>query len=112
MDIICAGEMLIDFTPMQQQGAYMANPGGAPANVAIATARNGLDTAFLGILGNDDFGRKLQGVLEEDHVKMLCPDLTDQAITTLAFVTLYEGGEDLLRLPESRVRTFCSPKKM
>ena len=35
MDIICAGEMLIDFTPMQQQGAYMANPGGAPANVAI-----------------------------------------------------------------------------
>ena len=93
MDIICAGEMLIDFTPMQQQGAYMANPGGAPANVAIATARNGLDTAFLGILGNDDFGKKLQGVLEEDHVKMLCPDLTDKAITTLAFVTLYEGGE-------------------
>lgn len=26
MDIICAGEMLIDFTPMQQQGTYMANP--------------------------------------------------------------------------------------
>ena len=24
---------------------------------------------------------------------MLCPDLTDKAITTLAFVTLYEGGE-------------------
>ena len=93
MDIICAGEMLIDFTPMQQQGTYKANPGGAPANVAIATARNGLDTAFLGILGNDDFGKKLQGVLEEDHVKMLCHDLTDKAITTLAFVTLYEGGE-------------------
>ena len=37
MDIICAGEMLIDFTPMQQPGAYMANPGGSPANVAIAT---------------------------------------------------------------------------
>lgn len=29
MDIICAGEMLIDFTPMQQQGTYKANPGGA-----------------------------------------------------------------------------------
>lgn len=57
MDIICAGEMLIDFTPMQQQGTYKANPGGAPANVAIATARNGLDTAFLGILGNDDLER-------------------------------------------------------
>ena len=108
MDIICAGEMLIDFTPMQQQGTYKANPGGAPANVAIATARNGLDTAFLGILGNDDFGKKLQGVLEEDHVKMLCPDLTDKAITTLAL----KAAKDLLRLPENRVQISCSPKKM
>ena len=81
-------------------------PGGAPANVAIATARNGLDTAFLGILGNDDFGRKLQGVLEEDHVKMLCPDLTDQAITTLAFVTLYEGGERSFTFAPDAERTY------
>ena len=25
--------------------------------------------------------------------KCLCPELTDKAVTTLAFVTLYEGGE-------------------
>ncbi len=93
MDIICMGEMLIDFTPGEQKNTYTANPGGAPANVAIATARNQLDTAFLGILGNDDFGKLLKETLEKDGVKMLCPVLTDQAVTTMAFVTLYEGGE-------------------
>lgn len=87
------GEMLIDFTPGKEANSYTANPGGAPANVAIATARNGLRTAFLGILGNDDFGRFLKETLERDGVKLLCPKLTDEAVTTLAFVTLYEGGE-------------------
>lgn len=93
MDIICMGEMLIDFTPGKEPNSYTANPGGAPANVAIATARNGLETAFLGILGNDDFGKLLQNTLKQNGVQMLCPELTDQAVTTLAFVTLYEGGE-------------------
>ena len=49
MDIICVGEMLIDFTPGKEERTYTANPGGAPANVAIAVVRNGLDAAFLGI---------------------------------------------------------------
>ena len=93
MDIICAGEMLIDFTPGGQPDTYTANPGGAPANVAVSTSRNGLDTAFLGILGNDDFGKKLKKVLNDEEITMLCPNLTDRAVTTLAFVTLYEGGE-------------------
>ncbi len=93
MDIICMGEMLIDFTPGKEARSYTANPGGAPANVAISTARNELSTAFLGVLGNDDFGKLLKETLETDGVTMLCPTLTDQAITTLAFVTLYEGGE-------------------
>lgn len=92
-DIICAGEMLIDFTPGNAPHTFTANPGGAPANVAISTARNKLSTAFLGILGNDDFGKRLKQTLESNQVTLLCPELTDKAITTLAFVTLYEDGE-------------------
>lgn len=93
MDIICMGEMLIDFTPGSQERSYICNPGGAPANACIAIARNGLETGFLGKLGNDDFGKLLKRTLEENKVKVLCPKLTDEAVTTLAFVTLYEGGE-------------------
>lgn len=43
--------------------------------------------------GNDDFGKLLKTTLEKDGVELLCPELTDEAVTTLAFVTLYEGGE-------------------
>ncbi len=93
MDIICMGEMLIDFTPGKEERSYVCNPGGAPANACIAIARSGLETAFLGKLGNDDFGKLLKKTLEDNQVSMLCPELTDDAVTTLAFVTLYEGGE-------------------
>lgn len=93
MDAICIGEMLIDFTPGDGERTYVANPGGAPANVAISMSRNGLDVGFIGKIGQDDFGRLLVQTLKTDHVKLLCPELTDQANTTLAFVTLYENGE-------------------
>lgn len=93
MDAICVGEMLIDFTPGEQPGSYVRNPGGAPANACIAMARNELEAGFLGKLGDDEFGRFLKGTLEADHVAVLCPELTEEAITTLAFVTLYENGE-------------------
>nr|MCR4610601.1 carbohydrate kinase [Lachnospiraceae bacterium] len=93
MKIICAGEMLIDFTPAGEPFTYKANPGGAVANVAVSTARNGIDTSFLGVLGNDDFGRMLKEILDKDNIRMLKPELTDEAISTMAFVTLYEDGE-------------------
>lgn len=93
MDIICMGEMLIDFTPGKEERSYVCNPGGAPANACIAIARNGLETGFLGQLGNDDVGKLLKSTLEQDGVQVLCPELTNDAVTTLAFVTLYEGGE-------------------
>lgn len=93
MEVICVGEMLIDFTPGSQPASYIRNPGGAPANACIAMARNGISTGFLGKLGNDDFGCFLKETLEKDQVEVLCPDLTDEAVTTLAFVTLYENGE-------------------
>ena len=69
MDIICMGEMLIDFTPGKEERSYVCNPGGAPANACIAIARNGLETGFLGRLGNDDFGKLLKKTLEEFQKK-------------------------------------------
>lgn len=93
MDAILIGEMLIDFTPGDAPYSYIANPGGAPANVAVSMSRNGLDVGFLGKLGNDDFGHRLVSTLTENRIQVLCPNLTNQATTTLAFVTLYENGE-------------------
>lgn len=93
MDVICIGEMLIDFTPGMEENSYVRNPGGAPANVAIGIKRNGLDVGFLGKLGNDDFGIFLKNTLSENKVMILCEELADEAVTTMAFVTLYKNGE-------------------
>ncbi len=94
MKILCIGEMLIDFTPVTGMvNMYTANPGGAPANVAVSAARNGVNAGFLGKLGNDDFGRLLVETLKADNVEILVPELTDMATTTLAFVTLDANGD-------------------
>ena len=93
MDVLCVGEMVIDFLPGEESGCYIRNAGGAPANVAIAVARNGLRSGFLGKVGDDDFGRFLISVLEENAVENVCKEMTSQAVTTMAFVTLHEGGE-------------------
>lgn len=93
IDVMCVGEMVIDFTPGKEKGSYIRNAGGAPANVAIAISRFGRSSAFCGKLGNDDFGRFLLQTLQEDNVRILCHALSDEAVTTMAFVTLNEEGE-------------------
>lgn len=93
VDVLCVGEMVIDFLPGEESGCYIRNAGGAPANVAIAVARNGLRSGFLGKVGDDDFGRFLISVLEENGVENVCKEMTKEAVTTMAFVTLHEGGE-------------------
>lgn len=94
MNILCMGEMLIDFTPGSDgMYSYVANPGGAPANVAVSIQRNGGKAGFLGRLGEDSFGHLLLDTLQKEGVEVLCPELTNKAITTLAFVTLDENND-------------------
>ena len=93
MNIACVGEMVIDFIPGEGEGVYIRKPGGAPANVAVAAARNALDAGFCGCLGNDDFGRFLLKTLEDNNVAVLRPELLDEAITTMAFVTLNQDND-------------------
>ena len=42
VDIYCIGEMVIDMIPGSEPGSYLRKAGGAPANVAITAAKNGL----------------------------------------------------------------------
>ena len=93
MDLYSIGEMVIDFIPGSEPASYVRNAGGAPANVAFAVKKNGLDAGMCCSLGNDDFGRFLAATLEEYGVRNLHPELTDDAITTMAFVTLAPDGD-------------------
>ncbi|MGN0363937.1 MAG: carbohydrate kinase [Bilifractor sp.] len=93
MDFIAVGEMVIDFLPGSEKGSYIRNAGGAPANVAISIARNGLSSGIYCKVGDDDFGRFLIKTLQENHVTPLSPALCGTATTTMAFVSLNENNE-------------------
>lgn len=93
LDIYSIGEMVIDFIPGTEKGSYVRNAGGAPANVAIAMAKNGMKAGMCCSVGEDDFGRFLWKTLEENGVRCLHPALCREAITTMAFVSLAENGE-------------------
>ena len=56
-------------------------------------AKNGLEASMCCKVGDDDFGHFLMKTLDEYHVKAACPKLCEEAITTMAFVSLAENGE-------------------
>src|SRR6478609_5774938 len=45
-------------------GQLQMHPGGKGGNQAVAAARLGVDTAMIGRVGADDFGRRLRASLE------------------------------------------------
>ena len=97
--IVSFGEMLIDFVPtvsgvsLAEAPGFLKAPGGAPANVAIAVQRLGGKSAFVGKLGEDEFGLMLANILKENGVNVdgICFD--KGARTALAFVTLKSDGD-------------------
>lgn len=93
MDLYSIGEMVIDFTPGSEPASYIRNAGGAPANAAIALVKNGLEAGMCCSVGDDDFGRFLLDTLREYKVRVLNPRLCREAVTTMAFVTLYDNGD-------------------
>ncbi len=96
-DITTFGEVLIDFTWQgvneEGQTLFAQNPGGAPANVAVAASRLGAHTAFLGKAGKDMHGEFLRCVLAKENVDTKGMILDPQYFTTLAFVNISESGE-------------------
>jgi fructokinase len=98
-DVICLGEVLIDFVPtvtpttLIEAPAFKKAPGGAPANVAVALARLGRSSAFMGMTGDDPFGHFLERTLAEAGVDTGPLRFTGEARTALAFVSLRADGE-------------------
>ena len=100
---LCIGELLIDFVSttvdvtLAEAPGFAKAAGGATANVAVGLAKLGVDSGFIGKIGDEPFGDFLRETLEQN-----CVD-TSQLIseadrrTTLAFVaTRSDGAKDIL----------------
>ena len=96
-DILAVGEILIDLTQsgVTAQGIprFDANPGGAPANLAVAASRLGAKTGFIGRVGEDGFGTFLKSCLKDNGVDVSGIVTDPKQHTTLAVVALDAAGE-------------------
>ena len=73
---------------------FVARPGGAPANVAVAASRLGSEAAFVGSVGDDLFGDFILRALESEGVET--GGVSRQSAptrTSLAFVEIGPDGD-------------------
>ncbi|MCW4630170.1 MULTISPECIES: carbohydrate kinase family protein [Marinomonas] len=96
--VMAFGEALIDFlsngaTQAGELESFTKFPGGAPANVAVAVARLGGNSHFVGQVGDDAFGHFLKASLDGYGVNTENMLMTKEAKTALAFVSLDQTGE-------------------
>ncbi len=107
--VLAIGETLIDVIVddgapgLETAARFVARDGGAPANVAVALARLGVDSAFGGVVGDDPFGRRLRAMLDREGVDTSRLLSTPDAPTSLAFAWKDERGDghfQLLRLAD------------
>lgn len=96
-DVTALGEMLIDFTlngqSSQGNNMFEACPGGAPCNVLAMLNKLGRKTAFIGKVGQDQFGRLLKDTIDELGIETKGLVLDEQIHTTLAFVHTFPDGD-------------------
>ena len=126
IDVTALGELLIDFTEngVSSQGNALleANPGGAPCNVLAMLGKLGKKTAFIGKVGNDQFGNMLRNTIESVGIDAEGLVIDDKVHTTLAFVHTYPDGDRdfsfyrnpgadmMLRKEEVSLEKICASK--
>lgn len=94
MDIVTLGELILDMFASEtgkdfnSVSAFIPVAGGAPANVAVAAAKLGVKAAFIGKVGEDAFGRRLEAVLKGYGVETRAMRFDRKHRTTLNFMTI------------------------
>ncbi|KAL2570164.1 hypothetical protein AAZV13_18G171400 [Glycine max] len=97
--VVCFGEMMINLVPtvarvsLADAAAYKKFPSGATANVAVGISRLGGSAAFIGKVGNDEFGHLLSDILKQNGVDNSGLLFDDHARTALGFYALKSNGE-------------------
>ena len=86
------GDAVVDLIP-EGELHYLKCPGGAPANVAVGVARLGGESAFIGRVGADPFGRFMADILAREGVDIAALRLDPDHRTSTVLVALDDEGE-------------------
>ena len=102
IDIICVGEILIDFIGHQAEAKisqtkdYHRYLGGSPANVAMNMTRLGMNVRMAGTIGKDGFGEYVKEKMAENEVSTECVREDEIHPTSVIFVSKTTGTPDFV----------------
>lgn len=92
LDVICMGRAGVDLYGEQVGGlledmsSFAKYVGGCPANIAIGTARMGLQSAILSRVGNEHMGRFIRQTMEQEGVDVSHLKTDPDRLTALVFL--------------------------
>jgi ribokinase len=76
--------------------SHFADSGGKGANQAVAAARLGRSVAMVGMVGDDDAGRRLVESLTGDGVDTSSVSISDELGSGIAVITVDTSGENMI----------------
>ena len=91
--VVCIGEALIDRIKNKSNQEFTDFFGGAPANVACALRKLQIDSAFIGRIGNDEFGKKFIEQFKELKVNINFLQLDNKLPTRIVKVNRDNSGD-------------------
>ena len=99
IDVVSLGELLVEIMrkevdqPLDKPADFVGPfPSGAPAIFIDAVARLGCSAGFVGVLGNDDFGKCILDRFNRDGVDSAYVEVTNDNTTAVAFVMYFSDG--------------------
>jgi ribokinase len=107
IDLVVSGERLPGAGETVTGGAFSRHHGGKGGNQAVAAARLGAATAFVGAIGGDDFGTEARTALAAEGVD-LSGLLVARGPTGVALIMVDGRGENLISVASGANATVTS----
>jgi fructokinase len=92
IDIICVGEVLIDYignqiVTLENTTNFEAFVGGSPTNVALYSSKLGLNVSLVATCGNDDLGEFIIDKLTSNNVDISYLEKSENLPTSIIYVS-------------------------
>ena len=107
LDVLSVGNANLDLIVNSRKvvtAAPILMPGGSACNFAVGCARLGLNTGYLGFIGDDDFGHLITAALKKEGVNLLAKVVNKMTGFVLVFThkrfkkfIKYVGANELLK---------------
>jgi sugar/nucleoside kinase (ribokinase family) len=115
-DLVVLGENSLDFVAVAREpvslsgkhplAAFEMYPGGQAATAAVGCARQGLQVVYVGVLGADDWGRRVRDALVAESVDVVAVEVPDVRNRIAVVIVDATGERTVLELRDGALAEF------